>query len=66
MSSHILFFEPRTEGHHLMFLHHVVEGLLEANYRLTLAIDLRTETARKILREKNCFPETYFFGPEYK
>ena len=36
-----------------MFLHHVVEGLLEANYRLTLAIDLRTETARKILREKN-------------
>lgn len=50
---HLLFFEPRTEGHHLMFLQHVVEGLLESNRQITLAIDLRTDNAKAILSEKN-------------
>ena len=49
---HLLFFEPRTEGHHLMFLQHVVEGLLASNRQITLAIDLRTDNAKAILSEK--------------
>ena len=53
INSHILLFEPRNEGHHLMSLHHVAESLLEINHRLTLAFDLRTDEAREVLRRKN-------------
>ena len=35
-----------------MSLHHVVEGLLEIDHRITMAIDLRTEEAREVLRRK--------------
>jgi glycosyltransferase involved in cell wall biosynthesis len=50
---HILLFEPRNEGHHLMSLHHVAEGLMEIGHRLTLAIDLRSDEAQKVLQRKN-------------
>jgi len=50
---HLLFFEPRIEGHHLMFLQHVVEALLEADWNITLAIDQRTDHASTVLHEKN-------------
>ena len=67
--SHILFFEPRNEGHHLMSLHHVAEGLLEAGHQLTLAIDLRTDDARNILFRKNptlisSTEQTNAYGPD--
>ncbi len=51
--SHILLFEPRNEGHHLMSLHHVAEGLINTGHKLTLAMDLRTNEAREVLRRKN-------------
>lgn len=40
---HILIFEPRSEGHHLSWLRYVAEDLLGAGFRLTLAVDCRTE-----------------------
>ena len=52
-NSHLLLFEPRNEGHHLMSLHHVAEGLMSIGHQLTLAIDLRTNEAREVLRRKN-------------
>lgn len=51
--SHILLFEPRNEGHHLMSLHHVAEGLMKIGHQLTLAIDLRTNEAQEVLQRKN-------------
>lgn len=32
---HILFFEPRIEGHHLAWLPLIAEAMLDAGYRLT-------------------------------
>lgn len=36
---HILIFEPGLAGHHLSWLRYVAEDLLQAGYRLTLAVD---------------------------
>jgi glycosyltransferase involved in cell wall biosynthesis len=41
--SHLLIYEPRTEGHHTGWLRFLTEDLLSANVRLTLAVDLRPE-----------------------
>ncbi len=38
---HILVFEPRLGGHHLSWLRYVVEDLLSADHRLTVALDGR-------------------------
>lgn len=51
MSKHILFFEPRTEGHHLSWLCMLVEDFLEGGYDLTLAIDLRNTKACDVINE---------------
>ena len=39
--NHLLLYEPRTEGHHLGWLRFIVDDLLDANYRLSIAADLR-------------------------
>jgi len=53
MGKHILFFEPRTEGHHLGWLQLFCEALLAMGFQLTLAIDDRTNTARERIADKN-------------
>src|SRR5215469_7144950 len=40
-SNHLLLYEPRTEGHHLGWLRFIVDDLLGANFRLSIAADLR-------------------------
>jgi glycosyltransferase involved in cell wall biosynthesis len=45
---HLLLYEPRTEGHHLGWLRFITEDLLAANLQLTLAVDLRPESASKV------------------
>ena len=40
---HLLLYEPRTEGHHLGWLRFIVEDLLSAEWRLTVAADLRPD-----------------------
>lgn len=42
---HLLLYEPRTEGHHLAWLGFIVEDLLSAGFRLSLAADLRPQSA---------------------
>ena len=42
---HLLLFEPRTEGHHLGWLRFIVDDLLSDDWRLTVAADLRPESA---------------------
>lgn len=44
---HILFFEPRIEGHHLMWLRVLCDSFLKAGYKLTIAIDGRNDIAKK-------------------
>jgi glycosyltransferase involved in cell wall biosynthesis len=46
--SHLLLYEPRTEGHHLTWLRYLTEDLLSANIPLTLAIDDRPEAQARI------------------
>ena len=46
--THLLLYEPRTEGHHLGWLRFITEDLLAAGLRLTLAVDLRPENAPKV------------------
>jgi glycosyltransferase involved in cell wall biosynthesis len=45
---HLLLYEPRTEGHHLGWLRFIVEDLLSADFRLSLAVDLRPEAKAKV------------------
>ena len=45
---HLLLYEPRVEGHHPGWLRFIVEDLLSAGWRLTLAVDLRAENARQV------------------
>jgi glycosyltransferase involved in cell wall biosynthesis len=44
----LLLYEPRTEGHHLGWLRLIAEDLLSADFRLTLAVDLRPGTEVKL------------------
>lgn len=45
---HLLLYEPRTEGHHLGWLRFIVEDLLSADFRLSLAVDLRPAAKTKV------------------
>jgi len=47
---HLLLYEPRTEGHHLGWLRFMVEDLLSAEWRLTVAADLRPD-CEPVIRE---------------
>jgi glycosyltransferase involved in cell wall biosynthesis len=46
--AHILVFEPRVEGHHLVYLKAIAEELLAAGYRLTLAVAAGPEDAQAV------------------
>lgn len=48
-NKHILVYEPRTEGHHLVWLKLIVESLLEEKFEITLALDARDSKAEKYL-----------------
>jgi glycosyltransferase involved in cell wall biosynthesis len=41
VNPHLLLYEPRIEGHHLTYLRVMVDDLLAANFRLSIAADLR-------------------------
>lgn len=43
-----LLYEPRVEGHHLVWLKFIVEDFLSANWKLTLALDTRPESVDRI------------------
>jgi glycosyltransferase involved in cell wall biosynthesis len=45
---HLLLYEPRTEGHHLVWLRFVTDDLLSAGWQLTLAIDGRPESMERV------------------
>jgi len=45
---HVLVYEPRVEGHHLVWLRYFVEDFLEAGMRLTLALNQRPDAWHKI------------------
>lgn len=45
---HLLVYEPRTEGHHLAWLRFIVEDLLSGGFRLSLAADLRPQSASRV------------------
>jgi glycosyltransferase involved in cell wall biosynthesis len=45
---HVLIYEPRTEGHHLVWLRYFMEDLLGAGVRLTLALDQRPAAWERI------------------
>jgi glycosyltransferase involved in cell wall biosynthesis len=45
---HLLLYEPRTEGHHLGWLRFIAEDLLAANFRLSIAADLRAGSRERI------------------
>jgi glycosyltransferase involved in cell wall biosynthesis len=45
---HLLLYEPRTEGHHLVWLRFVADDLLSAGWQLTLAIDGRPESMERV------------------
>ncbi|HTY86437.1 MAG TPA: glycosyltransferase [Candidatus Acidoferrum sp.] len=44
----VLIYEPRVEGHHLVWLKFIAEDLLSAGWKLTLALDNRAESAERI------------------
>jgi glycosyltransferase involved in cell wall biosynthesis len=46
--AHLLIYEPRTEGHHLVWLRFLADDLLAAGHRLTLALDDRPEAVERI------------------
>ena len=45
---HLLLYEPRTEGHHLGWLRFIAEDLLSANFRLSVAADLRPGARERV------------------
>jgi glycosyltransferase involved in cell wall biosynthesis len=45
---HLLLYEPRTEGHHLGWLRFIAEDLLSANFRLSIAADLRPGSRERV------------------
>ena len=47
-SRHLLLYEPRTEGHHLGWLRFIADDLLSANFRLTVAADLRPGARERV------------------
>ncbi|MEM9227022.1 MAG: hypothetical protein AAGA45_03555, partial [Verrucomicrobiota bacterium] len=49
---HMLMFEPRTEGHHLMWLAIFIRAFMP-RYRMTIVADLREDKTRQRLAEYN-------------
>jgi glycosyltransferase involved in cell wall biosynthesis len=47
-SKHVLLYEPRVEGHHPNFLRLFIEVLLAANFRLSVAADLRPASRERL------------------
>ncbi len=45
---HLLLYEPRTEGHHLGWLRFIADDLLAANFRLSIAADLRAGSRERV------------------
>ncbi len=45
---HLLFYEPRTEGHHLGWMRFIADDLLSANFQLTIAADLRLGARERV------------------
>ena len=45
---HLLLYEPRAEGHHLGWLRYIAEDLLSADYRLSIAADLRPGARERV------------------
>jgi glycosyltransferase involved in cell wall biosynthesis len=45
---HLLLYEPRTEGHHLGWLRFMADDLLAANFRLSIAADLRAGSRERV------------------
>ena len=45
---HLLFYEPRTEGHHLGWMRFIADDLLSANFQLTIAADLRPGARERV------------------
>jgi glycosyltransferase involved in cell wall biosynthesis len=50
---HLLLYEPRAEGHHLGWLRYIVEDLLAANFRLSIAADLRPGARERVEQQLN-------------
>ncbi len=48
---HILIFEPRIKGHHLKWLRYITEDFIAAGFKLTLGVDWRPESKRRIHNE---------------
>jgi glycosyltransferase involved in cell wall biosynthesis len=48
---HILIFEPRIKGHHLKWLRYISEDFITAGFKLTLAVDWRTESRKLVCNE---------------
>lgn len=49
-SADLLLYEPRSEGHHLVWLKFVTEDLLAASWRLALAVDTRPVAYERVQR----------------
>jgi glycosyltransferase involved in cell wall biosynthesis len=69
--AHILVFEPRVEGHHLVYLKAITEELLGAGYRLTLATDAEPQAAKAVRAElgnlmDRVAPATAYDRPEQR
>ena len=45
---HLLLYEPRTEGHHLGWLRFIADDLLAANFKLSIAADLRAGSRERV------------------
>ncbi len=49
--AHIIIFEPRSDGHHLTWLHLISEAFLSIGMRVTLALDQRPDAMGRISAE---------------
>src|SRR5580704_7232464 len=47
-SGRLLLYEPRIEGHHLVWLKFITEDLLSAGWSLTLAVDTRPASYERV------------------
>ena len=50
---HVLIFEPRVEGHHIPYLVNIANELLSLGNTVSIAIDNRTEEAKKRILQQD-------------
>jgi glycosyltransferase involved in cell wall biosynthesis len=62
----VLIYEPRVEGHHLVWLKFIVEDLLSAGWKLTLALDNRPEPDERIHRRLGSLLESVSLLPVWE